>query len=436
MNEADLTRKAPPIWQMFSGTRGLVFLLLSAMVFIEYIDRVNLSVAGPLIKKEMHLSNIQLGLAFSAFGYCYAATQLLGGYLGDRIGARLSLAILALIWAFGTFATGLAGGLSMLIGARFLVGLGEAGSLPSAARVITNWVPKTRRGFAQGFIHAAARLAASVTPLLMVMLIKWEGWRAAFYVLGAVSFVWLCCWTFYFRDNPATHKGMSSAELAVLPPYQANAVSATIVPWARLIRRMLPATIVFFCHAWTLWLYLTWLPSFFRETYHMNIVHSAIFTSLAFFGGMLGDICGGLLTDGIFTRTGNLTKARRNVIILAFSGALICLVVVVTWHEQTVIAAALAFALFSLEMAEAPIWSVPSDVAPRYTAVAGGILSTAAGVAAIISPLFFGAVSQLSGSYVLPFAGSIFLLAMGIAISFWVRADVQIANELPLGAVE
>jgi sugar phosphate permease len=367
MSEANLTRKIPSIWRMFRGTSGLVFLLLSLMVFIEYIDRVNLSVAGPLIKKEMGLSNIQLGLAFSAFGYCYAATQLLGGFLGDRIGARLSLTILALIWAFGTFATGVAGGLGMLIAARFLVGLGEAGSLPTAARVITNWVPKVRRGFAQGFIHAAARMAATITPLLMVALISFGGWRVAFYVLGGVSFVWLCGWFFYARDNPAAHPGITQAELDTLEPYQANVGGAAEVPWARLIRRMLPATLVFFAHAWTLWLYLTWLPSLFRETYHMNIVHSAMFTSLAFFGGMLGDICGGLLTDGIFARTGNLTLARRNVVILAFSGALICLVVVMVWHDQNVIAAALALALFSLEMAEAPIWSVPSDVAPRFT---------------------------------------------------------------------
>jgi MFS family permease len=426
MRDVVTEAKAPPLLAMFKGAGGLVFLLLSLMVFIEYIDRVNLSVAGPLIKGEMHLSNIQLGLAFSAFGYCYAATQLLGGYLGDRLGPRLALTLLALIWAAGTFATGLAGGLAMLVGARLLVGLGEAGSLPGAARVITNWVPAVRRGFAQGFIHAAARLAASITPLLMVALIAWAGWRAAFYVLGGLSFVWLLVWFAFFRDDPATHRFMRPAGLAVLPPYQKTVPGAADVPWGRLIRRMLPVTAVFFAHAWTLWLYLTWLPSFFHDSYHMDIKHSAAFTSFAFFGGLLGDLAGGLLTDGIFARTGNLTQARRNVVILAFGGAALCLGVVMLWRSETVIALALAGALFSLEMAEAPIWSVPSDVAPRYTAVAGGILATAAGLAAIVSPLFFGAVSEWTGSYVLPFGGSILLLVLGIVAAFWIRADVPV----------
>jgi MFS family permease len=424
----DLATRRAPLSRMFRGATGLVFILLCAMYFIEYVDRVNLSVAGPLIRKEMHLSNIQLGIAFSAFGYCYAATQLLGGYLGDRIGSRLSLTILGLIWACGTFATGLAGGLAFLVAARFLVGLGEAGTLPSATRVITTWVPKTRRGFAQGATHAAARAAAAITPLIMVALIDWRGWRAAFYVVGGVSLVWVACWFLYFRNDPRRHSGVTPAELAELPPFQENVQRVSAVPWSRLIRRMMPVTIVFFCHAWTLWLYLTWLPSFFHDTYHMDLKHSAIFTSVAFLGGMIGDVMGGLLTDGIYRRTGNLTQARRNVVICAFLGSLLCLGVMLIWHDEIIVALALSASLFFLEMAEAPVWSVPSDVAARYAGIAGGILSTAAGVAAIVSPLAFGIISQVTGSDVLPFLLSILLLMLGIVVSFWIRADVPLAD--------
>jgi MFS family permease len=293
--------------------------------------------------------------------------------------------------------------LAFLVAACFLVGLGEAGTLPSATRVITTWVPKTRRGFAQGATHAAARAAAAITPLLMVALIDWRGWRAAFFVVGGVSLLWVACWFLYFRNNPRRHSGVTAAELAGLPPFQENIQSVSAVPWSRLIRRMMPVTIVFFCHAWTLWLYLTWLPSFFHDTYHMDIKHSAIFTSVAFLGGMIGDVMGGLLTDGIFRRTGNLTQARRNVVICAFLGSLLCLMVMMIWRNQIIVALSLSASLFFLEMAEAPVWSVPSDVAARYAGIAGGILSTAAGVAAIVSPLAFGIISQVTGSDVLPF---------------------------------
>src|SRR5262252_2944272 len=104
--------------RMFSGTVGRVFMLLCAMYFIEYVDRVNLSVAAPLLKSELRLSNTQLGIALSAFGYCYATFQIINGYLGDRIGPRRMLAISGLLWTIGTVTTGFVGGLGSLVFAR------------------------------------------------------------------------------------------------------------------------------------------------------------------------------------------------------------------------------------------------------------------------------------------------------------------------------
>lgn len=153
---------------LFRGATGRVFVLICVMYFIEYVDRVNLSIAAPLLKKELHLSNSGLGVALSAFGYCYATFQIVNGYLGDRIGPRRMLAMSGLLGATGTLATGLIGGLGSLVFARMCVGLGEAGTIPNATRAMTNWVPATRRGFAQGFTHSAARAAATATPPLMV----------------------------------------------------------------------------------------------------------------------------------------------------------------------------------------------------------------------------------------------------------------------------
>src|SRR5215467_7078952 len=121
---------APPLRRLFVGTTGRVYILLCVMLFIEYIDRVNLSVAAPLIKAELKLSNTQLGFALSAFGYCYATFQIINGYLGDRIGPRRMLAISGLLWAIGTLTTGVVGGLGTLVFARMCVGLGEAGTIP------------------------------------------------------------------------------------------------------------------------------------------------------------------------------------------------------------------------------------------------------------------------------------------------------------------
>jgi nitrate/nitrite transporter NarK len=191
----------------------------------------------------------------------------------------------------------------------------------------------------------------------------------------------------------------------------------------------LPVALVFFCHAWTLWLYLSWLPSFFGETYHLNLKDSAMFTSGVFFAGMFGDTAGGLLTDAIYKRTGDLNKARRNAVILGFAGSLIFLLPVLFVHDQTAVILSLGAAFFFLELTEGPIWAVPIDVAPQFTGLAGGIMSTAAGLAATISPAVFGIIIDATGSYRLPFVLSIALMGVGIGLSFLMRPDRPLTIE-------
>jgi sugar phosphate permease len=414
---------------MFKGAPGAVFLLLCLMYFIEYIDRVNLSVAAPVLKVELGLSNTELGIALSAFGYCYAMFQMIGGFAGDRFGPRVTLTVCGILWAAGTWLTGMAGGLGGLVLARCLVGLGEAGTLPTSARVIAHWVPTVRRGFAQGFTHSSARLAAALTPPIVVMLLPFVGWRGAFTILAAVSLLWVVAWAVYFRDDPRRHAGVVGTELADLPPYVPHRTSVAGIPWLPLLKRILPVTLVFFCHAWTLWLYLSWLPSFFADTYHLELKSTALFSSGVFLAGMIGDTFGGLVTDAIYRRTGNVTKARRNTVILGFGGSLLFLVPVLLVHDQMVVTLSLAAALFFLETAEAPIWAVPIDVAPNHAGIASGIMSTAAGLAAIVSPIAFGLIADLTGSYRLPFLLSIALLGCGIGLSFIMRPDRMAVEE-------
>jgi MFS family permease len=411
--------------RMFSGTVGRVFTLLCAMYFIEYVDRVNLSVAAPLLKTELHLTNTQLGLALSAFGYCYALFQIIVGYAGDRFGPRRTLAISGLLWGAGTLLTGFSGGLAGLVLSRLLVGLGEAGTIPTATCAIANWVPRIKRGFAQGFTHSAARAAAALTPPLMVALIPLLGWRGAFIALGVVSLAWVLVWYSYFRDDPRDHPSITDGELAELPPYHGR-IAHMPVPWLALSRRILPVTLVFFAHAWTLWLYLSWLPSFFVGAYGIDLKGSALYTSAVFFAGVIGDTAGGMLTDFIYRRTRDLNGARRNVIVLSFVGSLTFLAGVMYFRGQITVILCLAAALFLLEMAEGPIWSVPIDVAPAHAGAAGGFLSTAAGVAAMISPTAFGFITDLTGSYRPPFLLSIVLLLVGVVLAFRIRPDIPL----------
>jgi sugar phosphate permease len=400
-------------------TPGTVVLgLLCVMYLITYVDRVNIATAAGDIRKELSLSNTQLGLVFSAFAYPYLLFQVFGGWVGDRFGPRRTLFVCGLIWAAATILTGLVSSLTMLFMVRVLLGVGEGATFPVATRAMQSWTPPERRGFAQGITHAFARFGNAVTPPIVAWLIALVTWRGSFVALGCCSLVWVVAWVLYFRDNPADHPGVTPADLTRLPNRGvAPTAKRPQVPWLRLTHRMLPVTVVYFCYGWTLWLYLNWLPSFFRNEYQLDISKSALFASAVFFAGVGGDLLGGTLSDGILERTGDLRKARRNVVIGGFLGSFVCLLPMFITHDRTIITLALGGAFFFAEIVIGPMWAIPMDIAPKYAGTASGLMNTGSALAAILSPLAFGYIADLTGDWHLPFLGSLGLLLLGAALA-------------------
>src|SRR6478672_9874100 len=378
---------------------SVVLGLLCAMYLITYVDRVNISTAARDIQKELGLSNTQLGFLQSAFGYPYLLFQIFGGWVGDRFGPRRTLFQCGLIWAAATILTGFSGGLVSLFFCRLLVGIGEGATFPVATRAMQNWTPLGRRGFAQGITHAFARLGNAVTPPIVAWLIALVAWRGSFITLGCVSLVWVAVWFLYFRDNPSDHPAITRVELDALPNRGVpEKKTRPRVPWAALTRRMIPVTIVYFCYGWTLWLYLTWLPSYFLHEYQYDLKKSALFTSAVFFAGVVGDYLGGEISDRILHRTGNLQKARRNVILTGFI-------------------VSLGAAFFFAELVIGPMWSIPMDIAGKFSGTAAGMMNSGSALAAILSPIAFGYIIDSTGNWQLPFAGSLGFLLIGALLA-------------------
>jgi MFS family permease len=470
------------------GAPTIVLSLLCGMYFITYLDRVNIATAATAIQAEFGLTKTDLGLVLGIFGYAYALLQIMGGWISEKLGVRRTLFVCSIVWAASTLATGLVGGFITLLVVRFLLGLGESATFPTATRAMSNWFSKDKRGFAQGITHTFARLANAVAPPIVGGLMVLMGWRGAFVVLGLVSFVWACLWVWYFRDDPRQHKDISEAEIAELPafgsgnkattlPWQAplfvgglmlavgaggtwrivgiavvaamglwswysrqgrdgagvaSSPAATTetasVPWERLLMRMLPTTIVYFCYGWTLWLYLTWLPTFFQQGYNLDIKNTVLFSFGVLFAGVVGDTAGGLISDWLLRRTGSFVVARRNVIVASLIGSLLFLIPVLIFTDLTLIAICLSGAFFCLELTIGPIWSVPMDVAPKYSGTASGIMNTGSAIAAFVSPTIFGWLVDITGDWHLPFAGSIGLLLLGAVLAFWMRPEQQLAE--------
>jgi len=408
----------------------VVLAMLCVMYFITYIDRVNVGTAASEIQKELHLSNTQLGLVFSAFAYPYLLFQVIGGWVGDHFGPRKTLFWCGMIWAAATIATGFVSDLATLFIARFALGFGEGATFPTATRAMQYWTPATSRGFAQGLTHAFARLGNAVTPPMVAALMLWLTWRGAFVALGLVSLLWGIIWVWYFRNEPKDHSAITAEELAALPPPR-PAAGRPQVPWGPLLRRMWPVTLTYFCYGWTLWLYLNWLPLFFKNSYNLDIKSSALFASGVFFAGVLGDSLGGILSDDILRRTGNVRLARLSVTVLGFGGALASLFPILFTRDITVVAGCLSAGFFFAELVIGPMWSVPMDIAAKYSGTAAGIMNTGSALAAIVSPLVAGFVIDITGNWYLPFLMSMGLLAVGLLSAFLMRPERPFEDSEP-----
>jgi MFS family permease len=415
------------------GAPTVVVALLCVLYLILFVNRVNLSTAAPLVKAELGLSNTQLGLVFSAFAIPYAVLQLAGGWIGDTFGPRLVLSVCCAVVALSTALTGAVGGFASLLVLRIVLGLGEGPAFPTATRAMSRWTRAGSWGFAQGITHSFARIGNAITPPLMAGLVAFASWRSSFVMLGVASLAWLAAWAWYFRDNPREHPSITDLDLRLLP--SAATQARLKIPWLALAKRMLPVTITDFCYGWTLWLFLSWIPSFFFENYHLNLQASALFSGGVLFAGVVGDTVGGISTDRLLRATGSVRLARRAVIVTGFLGAFVFLLPVILFHDLTVAAVCLSLAFFFAELIVAPIWSIPMDIAPRYAGSASGMMNFGFGVAGLVSPSSFGYLVDVTGSWVVPFVGSIVLLLVGALLAMRLRPDKEFMGENDQGFI-
>ena len=412
--------------------------LLCLMYLITYVDRVNIATAASEIRRELTLSNTQLAFVLSAFGYPYIVFQIFGGWVGDRVGPRRTLFLCGLIWATATILTGFTGSLATLFLVRILIGVGEGATFPVATRAMQAWTSPGRRGFAQGITHAFARLGNALTPPIVAWLIAVVTWRGSFVVLGCVSLLWVVAWVWYFRDVPSEHGAITPAELERLPNRgrRPGVGERPAVPWRQLAARMWPVSLVYFCYGWTLWMYLNWLPSYFLHQHNLQLGRSALFSSAVFSAGVGGDYLGGVLSDTILRRTGDVRKARCRLVLWAFLASFVCVLPIFMTHDLTIVVMSLAAAFFFAEIVIGPMWAIPMDIAPQYSGTASGFMNTGSALAAVLSPLAFGFIIDATGNWNLPFAGSMGLLLTGAALASTMHPERPFEGSVAQGQLQ
>ena len=325
------------------------------------------------------------------------------------------LVLVAALCGVCTIATGLVGGLLSLLAVRFVLGAAEGSAFPTATHAMSTWLPVDRRGFAQGVVHGASRLSNALAPIIVAALISLPGfgWRGSFVLAGSLGIIWSSVWWFYFRDRPTQHHAVQPTELRELDRPDDVAVATEPTPWKLLVQRIAPVSLTDFCYGWMLWVYLTWMPSFFSKQFGLGLGKSALFTTITLIGGVFGDYAGGALCDMILRRTGNLLRSRRTGLIIGFTGSAICVAPVLWVHSLWGVTSCLALAFFFLELCNSPLWAIPMDIAPQFSGAASGMMNTGFGVAGVIAAPTFGFIVD-HWDYPVALAASGVLLVIGL----------------------
>src|SRR5579864_9409607 len=414
--------------------RHLILFVVCLMYFVAYVDRVNISVAGPAMRKDLGLTPIELGMIFSAFAYPYAAMQIAGGWASDRFGPRCVLNALSSLWAAATILTGLSWSVESLVVCRVLVGIGEGGAFPTATRAFTWWLPPRERGFAQGVTHSCARLGGAVTPPIVLAVVARYGWRTSFIALGVASLAWTVIWVISFRDTPEDHPWVTDSQLAEIRAGGESPRGAReSTPWRQIAGRMWLVTVVDFCYGWSLWVFLTWLPSYLSDSRGFDFKQIALFATLPLLAGVVGDTLGGVASDFIYRKTRHLRLARRTMLKVGLVGALVFIMPAIYTKSAVTAVYLLSASFFFLELTNAVLWCLPIDIAGMYAGTAGGMMNTGFGVAGVVSPIVFGFLIDATGSYELPFLVTAILLLVGAVSSIFIDPTrrIEVAEPPP-----
>jgi MFS transporter, ACS family, glucarate transporter len=416
-----------------SRVRFVVLASLCAVSLITYVDRVGFATGAPYLKKDLGLSDKQMGYLLSVFFWAYGGFQILGGWLGDRLGSRHLLTILVLGWSLTTGATalvvfvpGLQAQVWYLIVMRLLFGMFQAGGFPVLSRINADWMPVTARGMSQGLIWMSSRIGGAAIPLALVpMFAAFGTWRTPFWILAGVGIVWCVVFWPWFRDTPDEMPGVNAAERALIAAGRPPRTEGTrSVPWSRMFASR---------SAWCLCLaygfggfasnfFVGWLPTYLSDHRHLSDSDTKLLTSLPLACGVLACLFGGMVSDWIIRRTGSRSWGRRinGSIGLAIAAAALGSTV---WVESVPLLAFLLCLTFVCnDVAMGPAWAACADIGEEAAGTLAGAMNMMSNIAGAVAALVAG---HLFGSGQPSWVFVVFSCSYALSSLSWLGVDAD-----------
>ncbi len=334
---------------MAQGRRFLVYAGTFLMMALCYVDRINLSVAAKAIAGTYGLSPVQMGFIFSAFLWTYLVCLVPLGMAVDRWGSRATTAACLFVWSVAGALTGAATSYGGLFASRLALGVGEAVSYPAGGRVMRLWAPRSERGMAASLLNGGAYAGLAMGAPLVGWIVSEFGWRASFYVTGGAGVVMAALWYGLYR-TPERAGWLGAAERARIlegrdaPALAVQREGASIGVLLR-SPTMWGLALTQGCAGYTLYLFMTWLPSYLADTRHLDVMRSGAFSAVPYAAAVPLGLLLGWLSDRLLRGTGTAGGGRRRLVAAAL---LVSSVILVTPY---VTSTALILVIFSAALA-------------------------------------------------------------------------------------
>jgi len=379
-----------------------VLFLLTLSILINYIDRSNLSIAAPLLKDELGISNTQLGTLLAAFFWTYGLMQIPAGWLVDHFDVKWVFAAGFFIWSTATAATGILHGFSALIAVRIILGIGESVAFPSYSNILGTYFAEARRGFPNALITAGLSLGPAVGILAGAAAVGRYGWRPFFLVLGLGGMLWLAPWFAWMPRKAPAPRGA--------------ATSGTGIPAILRQRSAWGTCLGQFCINYFLYFLLTWLPTYLKDGRGFSMDGVAKYGSLLFLMSAISATIWGRLTDQWIRAGATPTLARKGTLVVGHLGIGICLVLTaVSEGRAFIVMLALTGAFLGISCCNS--WAVTQSLAGPYASGRWcGVQNFVGNFAGWVAPVLTGFLIDRTGQYYWPFfitAGVAWLGAIG-----------------------
>lgn len=329
-----------------TSIRYAVVAHLCAAATLAYLCRGALAVPAETIGRDLELTTEEMGLVMSAFFFSYAVFQVPAGRLGEVTGSRKALALYAIVWSVATAALGLATGFWCLLVLRLVMGTAQAGLFPCSVNTIATWLPQSRRALACGALGSFMGIGGAVSLALTGFLLRWISWQEVFFLLPIPGVIWALGFLGWFRDSPEDHPSVNSRELEIIrgadvenrpaddsPANEGAAAEAHPPqgpgPWLQMLASHTLWLICgqqFFRAAGSVF-YLSWFPSYLKETYDVAPAELGILSSLPLLAQVAGSLIGGMVVDAVWNRTGSLRLSRQGVAVCSMLGYAGCFLI-------------------------------------------------------------------------------------------------------------